>query len=132
MFAVIGLIVVVVAILTIAVLLAFSERNLGGAITFLVCALAVIALLVFYVAPHNLGYGYAPSTAKEFAEQLKNGQTYCLIASDKDGANYVLFVKQLGTSDYRTARVNTGTPPPKYFTLVDGVPIATAVLVGTQ
>lgn len=101
-----------------------AKGNYAVGIFVCVVAIGLYIGMVIYWAPERFGVGYVPTNAENFTKRLVDGQTYQIIALDKDGSEQILFVKRLGTSDYRTVRVKTEIPIPKYFVLVNGNPVA--------
>ncbi len=86
-------------------------------------AMVFFAVMVFFAAPHALGYGHVSSSAEEYSAHLDGGATYQVISATNVGDNtYVILVKKYGTSDFRAVRVNGA--PPELFVMIDGKPIA--------
>ena len=97
------------------------QKVLAGIVGF-----TALCTLAFIVAPNELGWSKVPEVGEGYERRLDAGTSYRLIASEKDGDSFVLLVQQVCTSEFRAPRVKTSVPPPQFFTLVQGSPVAIA------
>lgn len=87
-------------------------------------ALLLLLLLVFIVAPFELGHGRVPDTAEEFTRRLEVGKVYRLIATEPvdDKETKILLVRDESSLDYYAIRVKIAVPMSERFTLIKGQP----------
>lgn len=116
--------IITVALVICAIILADGEFK--GTIAFGVVALAVLLVLVFYVAPIELGYSRVPNVIEAFTRRLEVGVVYEVDAIIKpvNATDYEkIIIVHSSLKNYRAIYVKVSEPIPTRFTLIDGQPV---------
>lgn len=120
----------------ISTVLAMADNTRKGekarAAVFGLVALFSLLTLTFSSAPREFGWAQVPESAESFEKRLDAGIGYQVISSTVDDKSQVLLVKKTGTANFYAIRVEGTAPPPEYFALVDGKPVALAAPVAAR
>lgn len=112
-------------VLVMAALVLVDGEPMGAVVSGLL-ALVLVIILVFVIAPIELGYSRISNTPESFEKRLKVGVVYEVVATIKpinatDDEKIILVRSWL--KDYRAIYVKTSDPIPERFTLINGQPV---------